>query len=104
MAEPFIFSNGQVAHNAKDLIQLCQQSPDDSISYLMQEDFEKWLSSIGEPKIAQYATKARQASVSDGQKLNLFITKSQAKTKPTFFIAIAVFFLVLFDRKTQTNN
>ena len=123
MAEPFIYSNGQLAYNAEDLIKLCRQFPDDSFGYLMREDFEKWLSYIGANQIAQYATEARQNSVSDEQKLDLFITKSQTKPKSAntqpeamavkskavkpkvnFFTAIATFFMVLFDRKTKTND
>ena len=130
MTEPFIFSNGQIAHNAEDLIKLCQQFPDNSVGYLIREDFEKWLSYIGANKIAQYATEARQYSISDERKLDLFITKSQTKpeietkpeleaepeieAKPTeaisekpkvnFFTAIITFFAVLFNRKPKTND
>ena len=68
MAEPFIFSNGQTANNAEDLIRLCKELPNDSIGYLIREDFEKWLSYIGANNIAQYATEARQANVSDNQR------------------------------------
>ena len=109
MAEPFIFSNGQIAYNAEDLIKLCQQFPDDSFGYLMREDFEKWLSYIGANKIARYASEARQNPVSDEQKLDLFIQKSQTKpelkavpTKPkvNLLTAIANF----FKRNNQANG
>jgi hypothetical protein len=80
MSEPFIFANGQIANNPEDLIKLCQQFPDDSVDYLLREDFEKWLSYIGANNIAQYAIEARQASVEDRQKLNSFIAKSAQST------------------------
>jgi hypothetical protein len=80
MAEPFIFANGQIAHNPEDLIKLCQQFPDDGVNYLLREDFEKWLSYIGANSIAQYATEARQASLANEQKLSSFIAKFQNKS------------------------
>lgn len=80
MAEPFIFANGKIAHNPEDLIKLCQQFPDDSVNYLLREDFEKWLSYIGANKVAQYAIEARQASVANEQKLSSFIAKFQTKS------------------------
>ena len=119
MTEPFIFANGQVAHSAEDLIKLCQQFPDDSVNHLIREDFEKWLSYIGATKIAQYATEARQASVADHQKLDSFITKSQAKpqlevtpaasqvsSKPkvNLFAAIANFFSNLSGNKNNNKS
>ena len=81
MAEPFIFANGILAYKAEDLIQLCKQFPDDSIDYLVREDFEKWLSHIGATKMAKYATEARQALVANHQKLELFLAKSEERPK-----------------------
>ena len=121
MTEPFIFSNGQVAHSAEDLIEICQQSPEDSLGYLLREDFEKWLAYIGAEEVAKYATEARQADVTDEQKINLLISKTQPQTEPelatptastetntkpkvSFFTAVATFFMVLFDRKDRTSD
>ncbi len=123
MTEPFVFANGQIARNAEDLIKLCQQFPDDSVNHLIREDFEKWLSYIGATKIAQYATEARQASVADHQKLDAFISKSQAKpqvevtpapSEPTsqvsskpkvnLFTAIANFFSNLSGNKNNNKS
>ena len=81
MTEPFVFANGQIAHNPQDLIRLCQEFPNDGINYLMREDFEKWLFHIGATKMAKYATEARQALVANHQKLELFLAKSQAQPK-----------------------
>ena len=81
MTEPFIFANGQKAHNPQDLIQLCQQFPDEGIGYLMREDFEKWLSDINATKMAECARESRQALVANHEKLDLFLEKSQAKPK-----------------------
>ena len=81
MAEPFVFSNGQVAYNAKDLIELCRKFPDDSTNYLLRGDFEKWLAYIGETQFAQFATEAREASMDDSQKLSAFTAKCQTVAK-----------------------
>ena len=75
MTQPFYFSNGQLAHNADDLLQLCQQFPDDGTNYLVREDLEKWLSYIGKDGIAQCATNARQTALEDSQKLGEFFNK-----------------------------
>ncbi len=78
MTQPFQFSNGQLAHNADDLLQLCQQFPDDGTNYLVREDLEKWLSYIGKDDIAQCATNARQTALEDRQKLEEFLDKCHA--------------------------
>ncbi len=80
MTEPFVFANGQTANNAKDLIELCQKFPADSINYLIKEDFEKWLVYIGKPDLAKYAIEARQSQYDDRQKLDLFVAKSLDKS------------------------
>ena len=112
MSEPFLFGNGQAAYSAEDLIKLCRQFPEDSRNYLMREDFEKWLAYIGANKVAEFATEARQAAVGEEQKLDLFLSKTQVKPaaessnkpKVNFFSAIAVFFMVLFNKKSNTEN
>ncbi len=75
MTEPFQFANGQLAHNADDLLKLCEQFPSDAVNYLVREDLEKWLAYIGKTDIALCATNARQASSSDRQKLEIFLNK-----------------------------
>ncbi len=77
MTEPFVFSNGQVAYNAQDLIELCRKFPDDSANYLLRGDFEKWLVYIGETKLAQLAIDSREASMQESQKLSAFTAKCQ---------------------------
>ena len=81
MSDPFVFSNGQVAYNAQDLIELCSKFPDDSANYLLRGDFEKWLAYIGEPQFAQFATETREASMDESQKLTAFTVKCQTLTK-----------------------
>ncbi len=83
MTQPFHFSNGQLAHNADDLLQLCQQFPDDGTNYLVREDLEKWLFYIGKDDIAQCATNARQTALEDRQKLEEFLDKCHALSSPT---------------------
>ena len=82
MTNPFQFSNGQLAHNAEDLLELCQQFPDDGIHYLVREDLEKWLSYIGKEDIAQCAASARQTHLEDRQKLEEFLNKCHALSSP----------------------
>ena len=82
MTNPFHFSNGQLAHNADDLLQLCQQFPDDGTNYLVREDLEKWLFYIGKDDIAQCATNARQTALEDRQKLEEFLDKCHALSSP----------------------
>lgn len=77
MTEPFQFSNGQSARNGEDLVKLCQQFPDDAINYLVREDFEKWLTYIGETQFAQCAATARKIDSSDRQKLATFLNQCQ---------------------------
>lgn len=73
MSEPFRFSNGQLAHTGDDLLQFCQQFPQDSISYLVGGDFEKWLDYLGEKTLAEKARAARQANLSDLDRLEKFL-------------------------------
>lgn len=75
MTQPFQFANGQLAHNAEDLLKLCEQFPADGTNYLVREDIEKWLSYIGKNDIAQFAASARQAALDDRQKLEEFLNK-----------------------------
>jgi hypothetical protein len=75
MTQPFQFANGQLAHNADDLLKLCEQFPSDAVNYLVREDLEKWLAYIGKTDIAQCATNARQDGSSDRQKLEIFLNK-----------------------------
>ena len=82
MTEPFYFTNGQLAYNADDLMNLCRQFPGDGIYYLMREDLEKWLAYIGNIDLAQCATKARQATVDDRQRLEKFLSQCQSATAP----------------------
>ena len=82
MTNPFQFSNGQQAHNAEDLLELCQKFPDDGINYLVREDLEKWLSYIGKEDIAQCAASARQTPLDDRQKLEEFLNKCHALSSP----------------------
>ena len=86
MTQPFQFANGQQAHSAEDLLELCQQFPDDGTNYLVREDLEKWLAYIGKDDIAQCAKGARQTDQGDRQKLEDFLAKchalSSSETKP----------------------
>ena len=82
MTQPFHFPNGQLAYSAEDLLQLCQQFPDDGTNYLVREDLEKWLAYIGKDDIAQCAASARQTSQSDRQKLEDFLFKCHALSSP----------------------
>ncbi|MGL5077496.1 MAG: hypothetical protein ACRDBG_16940 [Waterburya sp.] len=82
MTQPFQFANGQVAHSAEDLLELCKQFPADGTNYLVREDLEKWLAYIGQNDIAQCAATARQAALEDRQKLEEFLNKCHALASP----------------------
>jgi len=82
MTQPFQFANGQVAHSAEDLLELCKQFPADGTNYLVREDLEKWLTYIGKDDIAQCASTARQAALEDRQKLEEFLNKCHALASP----------------------
>lgn len=82
MTNPFQFPNGQLAHSAEDLLELCQQFPDDGVNYLIREDLEKWLAYIGKEDIAQCAANARQTPLDDRQKLEEFLNKCHALSSP----------------------
>ena len=82
MTNPFQFSNGQLAYSAEDLLELCQQFPDDGVNYLVREDLEKWLAYIGKEDIAECAANARQTPLEDRQKLEEFLNKCHALSSP----------------------
>lgn len=82
MNQPFRFPNGQLAYNADELLELCQQFPVDGTNYLIKKDLEFWLSYIGKDDIAQCATSARQSSLEDRQKLEEFLNKYHALVSP----------------------
>lgn len=81
MSDPFVFSNGQMAYNAQDLIELCRQFPNDSANYLLRGDFEKWLAYIGETQFAQFARETREASMAEDRKIAAFTAKCQTVAK-----------------------
>lgn len=115
MTNPFQFANGQLAYNADDLLNLCEQFPGDAIDYLVREDLEKWLAYIGQTDIAQCATNARQEAAGDRQKLEIFLNRCHARSsettepdtttsvataseKPSFFQVIAQLLISIFYR------
>jgi ATP phosphoribosyltransferase regulatory subunit HisZ len=82
MTEPFHFPDGRVANNAQDLLELCEQYPDDATGFLVRQDLEKWLAYIGDYDVAECAANARQIDVSDRQKLEDFLNKCHSLTEP----------------------
>ena len=82
MTQPFYFANGQLAHSAEDLLELCQRFPDEGVNHLVKEDFERWLAYIGKEDIARCATTARQTEHGDRQKLDEFLAKCHALSSP----------------------
>ncbi len=82
MTQPFHFPNGQAANDAKDLLELCKQYPEDATGYLVRQDLEKWLAYIGDDDVAKCATNARQIDVEDRQKLEEFLNRCHSLTTP----------------------
>jgi hypothetical protein len=81
MTEPFKFSNGQQANNVEDLIKICEDYPQEGINYLNRGDLENWLTYIGEVNFSQKAKQAREASVSNEEKLRQFLVTVQRKSE-----------------------
>ena len=77
MTEPFKFSSGQLAYTAEDLIKLCGEFPDESLEFLMREDFEKWLDYINKPDVAAIVRQIRQDSLPGGDRINALINQYQ---------------------------
>ncbi|MEO0836169.1 MAG: hypothetical protein AAFY16_09320 [Cyanobacteria bacterium J06642_3] len=80
MTEPFHFPDGRLANDAKDLLELCKQYPDEATNFLVREDLEKWLAYIGDYEAAECATNARQTDFGDRQKLEEFLNRCHSLT------------------------
>ena len=80
MTQPFYFPDGRLAHNTEDLLELCQQSPDEGTNFLIGQDLEKWLAYIGSYDVAECAANARQSELEDRQKLEEFLNRSHSLT------------------------
>ena len=80
MNQPFNFPDGRVANNTAELLELCEQYPDDATSFLVRQDLEKWLAYIGSYEAAECATNARQVDTGDRQKLEQFLNKCHSLT------------------------
>ena len=81
MTQPFYFPDGRLAHNAEDLLELCQQDPDAGTNFLVKQDLEQWLAYIGSYELAECAAEARQTELEDRQKLEEFINRSHSLTR-----------------------
>jgi hypothetical protein len=82
MTQPFHFPDGRIANDAKDLLELCEQYPDDATGFLVRQDLEKWLAYIGSHEVAECAASARQIDVGDRQKLEDFLNRCHSLTSP----------------------
>lgn len=82
MTEPFHFPNGRAANNAQDLLELCEQCPDEATNFLVGQDLEKWLAYIGSHDVAECAANARQTDAEDRQKLEDFLNKCHSLSSP----------------------
>ena len=80
MTQPFYFPDGRVANDAKDLLELCEQYPDDATGFLIRQDLEKWLAYIGSYDAAECAAHARQIDTDDRQKLEDFLNRCHSLT------------------------
>ena len=83
MTEPFNFPDGRMANNAEDLIELCEQYPDEATGFLIGQDLEKWLAYIGSYDVAECAANARQLDTGDRQKLEEFLNRCHSITEPS---------------------
>ena len=81
MTQPFHFPDGRLANNVDDLLELCQQYPNEGTNFLVRHDLENWLAYIGNYDLAECATNARQSDREDRQKLEEFLNKSHSLTQ-----------------------
>ena len=96
MTQPFYFPDGRLAHNTEDLLELCQQYPDEGTNFLVKQDLERWLAYIGNYDVAECAANARQSEYEDRQKLEEFLNKSHSLTMAQAVPAAVI--------ETQTNQ
>lgn len=82
MTQPFHFPDGRLANNADDLLELCQQYPEEGTNFLVRHDLEKWLAYIGNYDLAECAANARQSDLEDRRKLEEFLNRSHSLTMP----------------------
>ena len=82
MTEPFNFPDGRMANNAEDLLELCEQYPDEATGFLIGQELEKWLAYIGSYEVAECAANARQSDTGDRQKLEDFLNRCHSLTEP----------------------
>ena len=82
MTEPFNFPDGRMANNAEDLLELCEQYPDEATGFLIGQDLERWLAYIGSYEVAECAANARQLDTGDRQKLEEFLNRCHSITEP----------------------
>ena len=75
MTQPFYFPSGRTANDAKDLLELCEQYPDEATGFLVRHDLENWLAYIGSYDVAECAANARQIEAEDRQKLEDFLQR-----------------------------
>ena len=90
MTEPFNFPDGRMANNAEDLLELCEQYPDEATGFLVRQDLEKWLAYIGSYDVAECAANARQIDTGDRQKLEDFLNRCHSLSEPKPVPAAAV--------------
>ena len=90
MNQPFYFPDGRAANNAKDLLELCEQYPDEATGFLVRHDLENWLAYIGSYDVAECAANARQTEAEDRQKLEDFLQRYHSLNSSTPVPAAAV--------------
>lgn len=60
LVAPLLFRSGHYARDLNDLVQLCDQYPDESAGRLYEGEFERWLRSQNNETLARAAASARQ--------------------------------------------
>lgn len=83
MTQPFYFPDGRAANDAKDLLELCEQYPDEATGFLVRHDLENWLAYIGSYDVAECAANARQIEAEDRQKLEDFLQRCHSLNSST---------------------
>lgn len=103
---PFVFSNRKEAHNVKELVHLCEISSQDAIFQLIEGHLEKWLSYMGENKLAEIVKNIANSSIPHPQKLKLFLdnTGFSHNYSPPQLMALREIDFNIVDLSTEPFN
>jgi predicted GTPase len=72
--QPFFFGDNDFAHNVEDMLRLSLSKYNTAVTFLINGDFEKWLTYLGKADLAKAATLARTEAKPPADRLKDFLT------------------------------